>query len=247
MVFSSIEFLWFFMPAVFLLYAAVPPWGRNALLAAVSLVFYVWGAHAILFVFLASIAINFVAGRLIGRFQAQDREDAARRTMWVAIVANLAILFTWKYTLFAVEQLNAALGLAGDSKIPEPSITLPIGISFFTFHGISYVVDVTRGQARPMRRPTDFAQYMAFFPQLIAGPIIRYREIDDQIRNPPPRSERLGDIAEGFPRFALGLCKKVLIADQVAPIANAAFSDPDGLTSGAAWLGALAYTVQIYF
>ena len=247
MVFSSIEFLWFFMPVVLLAYAAVPPRLRNALLAAVSLVFYVWGAHAILFVFLASIAINFIAGRLIGRFQAQDREEAARRTMWVAIVANLAILFTWKYTLFAVEQLNAALGLAGDTKIPEPSITLPIGISFFTFHGISYVVDVARGQARPMRRPADFAQYMAFFPQLIAGPIIRYREIDDQIRNPPPRSQRLGDIAEGFPRFALGLCKKVLIADQVAPIANAAFSDPGNLTMSAAWIGALAYTVQIYF
>jgi alginate O-acetyltransferase complex protein AlgI len=98
-----------------------------------------------------------------------------------------------------------------------------------------------------MRSVADYAQYMAFFPQLIAGPIIRYKQIDDQILNPPPRSQRMDDIAEGFPRFALGLCKKVLIADQVAPIADAAFGDPSGLTAGGAWVGALAYTVQIYF
>jgi alginate O-acetyltransferase complex protein AlgI len=109
------------------------------------------------------------------------------------------------------------------------------------------VIDVTRGDAKPMRRIPDYAQYMAFFPQLIAGPIIRYHQIDDQIRTPPPRSQRLEDIADGFPRFALGLCKKVLIADQVAPLANAAFADPSGLTTTAAWIGALAFTVQIYF
>ena len=131
--------------------------------------------------------------------------------------------------------------------VPEPSSLLPIGISFFTFHGISYVVDVTRESAPPMRGIADYTQYMAFFPQLIAGPIVRYHQIDDQIRHPPPRSERLDDLAEGFPRFALGLSKKVLIADQVAPIADAAFSDPSGLTFAGAWIGALAFTVQIYF
>ena len=247
MVFSSIEFLWFFMPGVLLAYAVVPPRWRNALLASVSLVFYVWGAHAILLVFLASILLNYVAGRLIGRALDDGDERAARRVMWGAVVCNLAVLFTWKYTVFAVDQLNHALGIFGHSSIPEPSITLPIGISFFTFHGISYVVDITRRQARPMRAIADYAQYMAFFPQLIAGPIIRYRQIEDQIRTPPPRSRRLDDIAEGFPRFALGLCKKVLIADQVAPIANAAFGDPSSLTLAGAWIGALAFTVQIYF
>jgi len=248
MVFSSIEFLWFFMPVVLVLYALVPPRGRNLLLALVSVVFYAWGAHAIVVVFLASIVLNYVAGRLIGRYKARDREDLARRAMWAAVVMNLLILFTWKYTVFAVEQLNGLLGVfAGDSVVPVPSILLPIGISFFTFHGISYVVDVTRETAPPMRRIADYTQYMAFFPQLIAGPIVRYHQIDDQIRHPPPRSERLNDLAEGFPRFALGLCKKVLIADQVAPIADAAFSDPSGLTFTGAWIGALAYTVQIYF
>ena len=248
MVFSSIEFLWFFMPVVLALYALVPPRLRNALLALVSLVFYAWGAHGVVVVFLASIALNYVAGRLIGRFKSQAREDSARRVMWVAVVVNLLVLFTWKYAVFAVDQLDGLIGVFGDSaSIPLPSIVLPIGISFFTFHGISYVVDVMRETAAPMRRIDDYAQYMAFFPQLIAGPIVRYHQIDDQIRTPPPRSQRLDDIAEGFPRFALGLSKKVLVADQVAPIADAAFSDPSGLTFGGAWLGALAYTVQIYF
>ena len=247
MVFSSIEFLWFFMPVVLAAYLVVPPRWRNGLLAAVSLVFYAWGAHAIVLVFLASILLNYLAGRWIGRAQADGREAAARRIMVGAIVVNLGVLFGWKYTVFAVEQLNALVGVFGDGSIGEPSILLPIGISFFTFHGISYVVDVTRGQATPMRRVSDYAQYMAFFPQLIAGPIIRYHQIADQIRTPPPRSRRLDDFAEGFPRFALGLCKKVLVADQVAPVANAAFSDPSGLTMAGAWIGALAFTVQIYF
>ena len=248
MVFSSIEFLWFFMPVVLALYVLVPPRGRNLLLATVSIVFYAWGAHSIVVVFLASIALNYTAGRLIGRHKAAGRDDTARRVMWAAVVANLLILFTWKYTVFAIDQLNAALGLfSADDVVPVPSILLPIGISFFTFHGISYVVDVTRESAPPMRKVADYTQYMAFFPQLIAGPIVRYHQIDGQIRNPPPRSQRLDDIAEGFPRFALGLCKKVLVADQVAPIADAAWSDPSGLTFAGAWIGALAFTVQIYF
>jgi alginate O-acetyltransferase complex protein AlgI len=213
-----------------------------------SVVFYAWGAHAIVFVFLASVAINYAAGRAIARFVEHGREDAATRAMWGAIVVDLALLFAWKYTVFAVDQLDRLIGLVGsDEAIPMPAITLPIGISFFTFHAISYVVDIRRGQARPMRHVSDYLQYMAFFPQLIAGPIIRYREIEDQIRQPPPRSRRLEDLAEGFPRFAHGLAKKVLIADQVALIADAGFGDAAGLNSTGAWLAALAYTVQIYF
>jgi alginate O-acetyltransferase complex protein AlgI len=167
--------------------------------------------------------------------------------MWAAIVIDLGLLFTWKYTVFAVHQLDRLLGVFGGQAVPVPSIALPIGISFFTFHGISYVVDVMRGTARPMRKVADYAQYMAFFPQLIAGPIIRYHQIDEQIRRPPPRSERLDDLAEGFPRFAWGLTKKVLIADQVGPVADAVFRHTGGLNATTAWIGALAYTVQIYF
>jgi alginate O-acetyltransferase complex protein AlgI len=248
LVFSSIEFLWFFMPVVLALYALVPPRARNVLLAGVSLVFYAWGAHGIVFVFLASIGLNYAAGLSIGRLRRQDRDRAARGVMWAAVAVDLAILFTWKYAVFATAQIDHVLGWAGYPRaIPLPSIVLPIGISFFTFHAISYVVDTTRGQAPPMRRLPDFAQYMAFFPQLIAGPIIRYHQIDDQIRHPPPRRARVGDLADGFPRFALGLSKKVLIADQVSHIADAAFASTHSLTMPAAWLGVLAYTVQIYF
>jgi alginate O-acetyltransferase complex protein AlgI len=248
MVFSSIEFLWFFMPVVLGLYFLTPPRGRNGLLAVVSLVFYAWGAHAIVLVFMASIAMNFTAGLFIGRFRSAGREEAVRGVMWAAIVADLAILFVWKYTVFASDQLLSILGAFGDHHaFRSPSILLPIGISFFTFHAISYVVDCARETAPPMRRIWDFTQYMAFFPQLIAGPIVRYHQIDDQIRHPPPRSQRLTDLADGFPRFALGLCKKVLIADQVGQIADAAFNNTHSLTTPAAWLGALAFTVQIYF
>ena len=168
--------------------------------------------------------------------------------MTAAVVVDLGILFVWKYTVFAADQVLSILGAFGEhDAFGRPSIALPIGISFFTFHAISYVVDCARETAPPMRRFDDFTQYMAFFPQLIAGPIVRYHQIDDQIRHPPPRSQRLQDLADGFPRFALGLCKKVLIADQVSQIADAAFANTHGLTTPAAWLGALAFTVQIYF
>jgi alginate O-acetyltransferase complex protein AlgI len=246
MVFSSIEFIWLFLPAVLALYLVLGPRWRNGLLAVTSLVFYAVGAHAVLFLFMASIGVNYAAGLAIGHLR-ERRPERARVVLWLAIAANLGALFTWKYAEFAVRQLDSALGLAGAGKVAVPTIALPIGISFFTFHAISYIVDVMRGTARPMRRIADYAQYMAFFPQLIAGPIVRYHQIDDQIRTPPPRSQRLDDLAEGFPRFALGLSKKVLVADQVALVANAAFDGSGSPTGATAWLGALAYTIQIYF
>ena len=248
MVFTSIEFVWLFMPVVLLAYLAVPPRWRNGVLAALSLVFYAWGAHATLLLFVASIAFDFAAGRLIHRFRERGDERAVRRTMWVAVAANLGLLLFWKYAEFAAVQLDRAIGLTGSGGIGVPEIVLPIGISFFTFHGISYIVDITRGDARPLRNPLDYAQYMAFFPQLIAGPIVRYREIDDQLLDPPPRSRRLDDLGEGFPRFALGFAKKVLVADPAGAVADAAFAHTGGgLASTTAWLGVFAYTTQIYF
>ncbi len=247
MVFSSIEFLWFFMPAVLVLYLLFPPRARNGLLAALSLVFYASGAHALLFMFLISILFNFVAGLLIVSAKDQDEPSRAVWIMRIAVGVNLAVLFFWKYAVFAVRQLDSLTSVIGVSKLAVPSITLPLGISFFTFHGISYVVDIHRGTARPMRSVANYVQYMAFFPQLIAGPIIRYHQIDEQIRTPPPRSQRLADIAEGFPRFALGLTKKVVIADPLGGVATVSFALPGHPSFGTAWIGALAYTVQIYF
>jgi alginate O-acetyltransferase complex protein AlgI len=247
MVFSSIEFLWFFMPAVLVLYLALPPRARNGLLAVMSLVFYASGAHALLLLFLGSILLNFAAGLLIARAREHREHARAKTIMWSAVAANLACLFFWKYAVFALSQLGSLTSALGLGRLAAPSITLPLGISFFTFHGISYVVDVYRGTARPMRSIANYGQYMAFFPQLIAGPIIRYHEIDEQIRNPPPRSDRLTDIAEGFPRFALGLTKKVVIADPLGGVASVAFALPGRPSFATAWVGALAYTVQIYF
>jgi hypothetical protein len=129
------------------------------------------GAGALLSLFLGSIAINFVAGQLIGAAKVAGDEPRAARLTFAAVAVNLLILGFWKYAVFAVRQLDSAVGVFG-GEIHVPSIALPIGISFFTFHGISYVVDVHRGRAEPMRRPTDYVQYMAFFPQLIAGPIV---------------------------------------------------------------------------
>ena len=247
MVFSSIEFLWFFMPAVLVLYLLVPPRARNGLLTAVSLVFYASGAHALLFMFLISILINFGAGLVIARARRRGETSRSVWIMRIAVGMNLAVLFFWKYAVFAVRQLDSVTSAIGAGKLAVPSITLPLGISFFTFHGISYVVDVYRGVAQPMRSLANYGQYMAFFPQLIAGPIIRYHQIDDQIRTPPPRSQRMADFAEGFPRFALGLTKKVVIADPLGGVATVAFALPGHPSFGTAWIGALAYTVQIYF
>jgi alginate O-acetyltransferase complex protein AlgI len=246
-VFSSVEFLWLFMPVVLALYLVVPPAGRNALLALVSLVFYAWGAGALVFVMLGSIAFNYVFGRTIGAAVDAKQVERARWLTTAAVTGNVALLFFWKYAVFASTQLDDAIGLFGGDGFGIPSILLPIGISFFTFHAISYVVDIHRGTARAMRKPWEFGQYMTFFPQLIAGPIVRYHQIDDQIRNPPARSERMDDIAEGFPRFAWGLAKKVLIADQIAPIADAAFANGTDPTTASAWIGIFAYAIQLYF
>ncbi len=247
MVFSAPEFLWFFLPAVLVLYLALAPRARNALLGAASLVFYASGAHELLLLFLASIALNYAAGVRIAR--ALD-DGAVIRARWItrAVVAlDLAGLVFWKYAAFLVRGLDSLLGRGGLGHVAVPSITLPLGISFFTFHGISYIVDVHRGTSRPMQRVTDYVQYMAFFPQLIAGPIVRYHEIDAQIRRPPPRAQRLADIADGFPRFALGLTKKVAIADPLGSVAMVAFDLPGHPSLGTAWIGVLAFTVQIYF
>ena len=161
------------------------------------------------------------------------------------LTVDIAVLVIWKYAGFATQQLDGFARLFG-GDFPITHLALPIGISFYTFHHISYAVDIYRGERRALRDPVSFVTYIAMFPQLIAGPIVRYREIADQL--PQQRTHRLDDVAAGFPRFALGLCKKVIIADSLSPLAAACFSTPsDQLTFGVAWLGALTYTLQLYF
>ena len=245
MVFSSVTFLFFFLPTVLIAYYLTPRRWRNALLVAASLVFYTWGAGWIVLVLLVSIALNGLFGLGIERATDEGRRGPAQAILAVAVIMNVALLAWFKYANFGVDTLNGVLGATGTSPLPWADILLPIGISFYTFHSLSYLVDIYRGTARHLSSPIDFALYIAFFPQLVAGPIVRFHEIRDQLVS---RTESSAGFAAGIFRFSHGLGKKVLIADTVAPIADYAFGLPTGeLTTATALLGLVAYTVQLYF
>jgi alginate O-acetyltransferase complex protein AlgI len=244
--FASPVFLWYFMPAILIAYWLLPRGWRNGLVAVVSLIFYTWGAGAYVFLLLSAIVVNFAAGIVIDSERLADRPGARRAALLSAVIWDLGILGIWKYAGFASRQIDALSGALGLGNSPVVDLALPIGISFFTFHHISYVVDVYRRSRRAQHSIVQFITYIAMFPQLVAGPIVRYHEIADQLAE--VRTDRLDDFAAGFPRFALGLAKKVVVADTIAPVANAAFATSGGdMTTATAWLGALAYTVQLYF
>ncbi len=247
MSFASPVFLWYFLPAVLIALWVLPKRARNLVVAGSSLLFYAWGAGEFVLLLLACIAVNFLVGRALDapRFS----EDGRERNLLLAgaVTFDLAVLATWKYGSFGLRQGADVANWFGADIGSVAKITLPIGISFFTFHHISYVVDVYRRDRPAQRSPLQFITYIAMFPQLIAGPIVRYHEIDDQLPPDRPR-DRLQDFAGGFPRFALGLAKKVVVADAIAPVADAVFRSSNGhLTTQVAWLGAVAYTLQIYF
>ena len=248
MVFSSIEFLWFFMPVVLALYLALPPRARNALLVGVSLVFYAWGAQSLVLLFLASIAVNYAAGLLIAREQARRASTAApgprrgRRRPEPRVPAVLEVRRVRR------PPARVAGGRDRAGSIGTPHILLPSGISFFTFHGISYVVDVHRGTSRPMRRVADYGQYMAFFPQLIAGPD---RPLPRD-RRPDPRAAAALAAARRHRRGLPALRARASPRRSSSPTRwrrspPRRSTAPRTRTSPRAWLGALAYTVQIYF
>ena len=245
MVFSSAAFLFFFLPATLGAYYVAPRRYRNAVLLGFSLFFYAWGAGWITFVLLGSIAINYVVGLRVER--AQDEGDRRRAQSFLAlgVVVNVALLVWFKYANFAVATWGGLLAAAGLPELPWADILLPIGISFYTFHALSYLIDIYRGTARHLVAPVDFALYITFFPQLIAGPIVRFHEIRDQLVR---RRETQAAFAAGIYRFSLGLGKKVLIADSVATLVGAIFDTPPGeLNTGTALIGVLAYAVQLYF
>ena len=245
MVFSSITFLFLFLPAVIVLYYLFPRRARNGLLLVASLLFYTWGAGWVVIVLVASIAWNYVIGRHIERAKDQGHDLRARRLLAIGVVLNVAALVWFKYVNFGVGTLESVLAVLDLPTLEWAAILLPIGISFYTFHSLSYLIDVFRGTARHLVDPLDFALYIAFFPQLIAGPIVRFHEIRDQLVR---RTETSAMFAAGVYRFAHGLGKKVLIADTVAPIANAAFATPAGeLGTAGAIIGIVAFTVQLYF
>ncbi|MFO1304204.1 MAG: MBOAT family protein [Burkholderiales bacterium] len=242
MVFASPIFLFLFLPLTLAAYFALPRAWRNGVLLVASVGFYAWGEAPYLALIAGSIAFNFVIGGAIGR-----STDAIARKRWLAlaIVGNLATLAIFKYSNFAVANVNALAPILAITPIALAAIPLPLGISFFTFHAISYVVDVYKGNANAERNLPRFALYILLFPQLIAGPIIRWRDIASQL---PEREQRLADFAYGVRRFVLGLGKKVLIANPLGAVADRIFALPSAdLTTPLAWLGLACYTLQIYF
>ncbi len=241
MVFSSLVFVCCFLPLVTAAYFLSRSSWRNPVLVAASLLFYAWaGIYATVLV-VGLIVANLLFGRMI-----DAREDRARRTVLVAALSfNLLIFVVFKYSGFLLENVNGGLALVSSARVPVWPIVLPLGISFFTFHIISYLVDVYRRRVPAQPSASAFALYIVNFPQLIAGPIIRYREIADQLG---ARPVRFADIDAGVRRFTVGLVKKLLIADPIGGLVDQIFAvSPDQLTSGTAWLGIACYTLQIYF
>jgi alginate O-acetyltransferase complex protein AlgI len=243
MVFSSPLFLFLFLPVVLTVYVALPGIkARNFWLLLMSLGFYAWGEVNFIFLLLASTLMNYSLGLWVDRSQKAGGRKCA---VAVAVFVNIGLLAFFKYADFAVNLVNALLVLAKIPAIPAPHISLPIGISFFTFHALSYVIDIYRRKWRAATDPQDVALYIFFFPQLIAGPILRWSSIGPQLAE---RTASLEKFAEGIRRFTGGLAKKVLIANTVAVPADQIFSLPaDQLSTPDAWIGILCYTLQIYF
>lgn len=243
MVFSSPIFLFLFLPLVLTLCLLIRGLRlRNFWLLLASIVFYAWGEAVFVFLILGSTLLNYLLGLWV------DRQSASAPRKWAVVIAitlNLGLLVFFKYANFIVNNLNLILGGLHLGPLSPHPVRLPIGISFFTFHALSYVVDIYRRKSRAARNPADVALYIFFFPQLIAGPILRWSAIAPQIAQRVMTRE---GFAEGVRRFILGLAKKMLLANTVAVSADKIFSLPAaGLSPVLAWTGALCYTLQIYF
>ncbi len=238
MVFSSLEFLFLYFAAVLFLYFITPLRWRNWTLFFVSLLFYGWGEPRYVLLMLATIAVDYVFGLLVGR----SRETNPRRArLWVAaaVVVNLGILGYFKYFNFFIDTFTAVSGIS----VKALEVALPVGISFYTFQALSYVIDVYRADAPAQRNFVAFGTYVTLFPQLIAGPIVRYKDVDDQLRE---RTHSVSLFASGIRTFMAGMAKKVLLANAAGEI-WARLSGAEEISVLAAWLGIIMYTFQIYF
>lgn len=239
MLFSSTIFVFGYLFGVLLIYYGLlrTNKSRNVFLFLASIFFYAWGEPRFVFLLLLSIAANWLFGLLIARFA--DDKKKNRLVVFLMVLFNLSLITVFKYLGFITTNLNKAFNL----NLAVPKIALPIGISFFTFQAISYCIDVLRGNGTAQKNPVNVGLYISFFPQLIAGPIVRYETVADQIKN---RKESFGEFSKGVVRFIEGFGKKVLISNQMAIIADAAFDG--GVNSlSFAWLGAICYMLQIYF
>ena len=238
MVFSSVIFLFWYLPAVLAVYYLIPRKYRNLWLFAVNLVFYGWGEPVYIFLMLFSVAINYVSGRLIALWR-QDRPKKAKAALIVNTAVNLLLLIVFKYSDLLVSTFNSLFG----AGVRAPGLALPIGISFYTFQSMSYPIDVYRGDAACQRDFIKFGTFVSLFPQLIAGPIVRYKDIADRLED---RRESIEQFSSGAARFAVGLGKKVLLANNIGALWDR-YAAASSLTLAGAWLGALAFSLQLYF
>lgn len=255
MIFASQIFLFWFLPLVLLTYYIVPTRARSAWLTLASLVFYGWWRVDFTVLMLISTVLDFIFGGVIGRAGARIAAQPAgspelaglirkrKLLLTLSICANLGMLAYFKYMNFGVDSLNAILTSMGFEGVSWPKVILPVGISFYTFQTMSYTIDVYRGEAPPVRNIVDFSCFVTLFPQLVAGPIVRYQTIADQLRE---RTHTWDKFALGTSLFQIGFAKKILLADTVSRIADSAFALQTP-TTAEAWLGTLAYAFQIYF
>lgn len=238
MVFSSTIFLCVYLPLVLLGYYICPKKGRNLFLLIASLVFYAWGEPKYVFLMIFSILVNYIFGRLMDKNR--GRQKRMKLLLVLSVVIDIGLLSVFKYTDFIITNVNAIFGSSFDLL----NIALPIGISFYTFQAMSYTIDVYRNDVRVQKNLIDFGMYITMFPQLIAGPIVRYADVQDQLAE---RSVTTADFSEGVMRFVVGLGKKVLLANQMGAVWSEIYALGGDVSALMAWTGAIAYTFQIYF
>ncbi len=236
MLFSSITFLYYFLPLVLILYFIAPKKLKNVVLLIASLMFYAWGEPKCVFLMLATIVWNYCFGILIERAQ---KKNTKKIYLTVSIIGTLSGLLYFKYAGFFVENFARLTGIS----TPALSIVLPIGISFYTFQILSYSVDVYRGEVAAQKNPITLATYIALFPQLIAGPIVRYKDVAEQLES---RTHSFDKAAEGIKRFVCGLSKKIILANTLGELCEGFYNSSD-LSVAYFWLFAVSYTLQIYF
>ena len=242
MLFSSPLFLFLFLPLVLLFYYLAWDKLRNYLLLISSLIFFAWGGVSYTTLLIISISFNYLLGLGIGK---NPGSTASKRYLAVGVILNVLFLGFFKYADFVVDNLNLLHTVLSFKIIEDPGIVLPVGISFYTFHSLSYLIDIYRKDAETQRNPFNLGLYIAFFPQLIAGPILRYHDIAPQLKS---RKINLQTFAYGIRRFIIGLGKKVILANSMGAVADAVFNSPHNQLNGwVAWLGLVAYALQIYF
>ena len=238
MVFSSLTFLMLFLPTVLLIYFAVPRQGKNAVLFIFSLLFYAWGEPIYVGLMIFSTVLDYTCGWLVEKYRGTSKQKIG---LLISVFTNLSLLFFFKYTDFFIGTINTVFG----TDIAMLNLPLPIGISFYTFQTMSYTIDVYRGDAKVQKNILSFGAYVSLFPQLIAGPIVRYQDVADQLNERTHSFDRFGD---GVKRFVTGLGKKVLLANNIGLLWDAiSKTTAENLTTLAAWLGIIAFAFQIYF